>query len=254
MDCSEARRVLYPNPAQAETTIARAEALEHLDSCAACAEEMRRGEAWGAILRERLPHEEAPEALRDSLHRMATDETPAMRPGRRLTRRALPAAIAAGAAGAWWLLHPRSDGFFRQVCEDHAKYLAGQSEISSADPAAIEAWFQDQTGFAVHVPRFEQASLRGGRLCFLRGKRAALVFYRRRERPVSLFQFTAEEVDLRELERSVIDGAPIWRGSFQGFNVTAFEQRGMIYALVSDLRESELLQLASAAQAQSRGR
>lgn len=253
MTCSEAGRVLYPNPEQAESTIARAEALEHLASCATCAEEMRRSVAWGALLRERLPHEEAPESLRESLHRMATDETPATRPGR-LTRRALPAAIVAGAAGAWWLLYPRSDGFFRQVCEDHAKYLAGQSEISSADPAAIEAWFQDQTGFAVHVPRFEQASLRGGRLCFLRGKRAALVFYRRRERPVSLFQFPAEDVNLRELEHSVIDGAPVWRGSYQGFNVTAFEQRGMIYTLVSDLRESELLQLASAAQAQSRGR
>ncbi|MBI3698529.1 MAG: hypothetical protein HY238_27270 [Acidobacteria bacterium] len=60
-------------------------------------------------------------------------------------------------------------------------------------------------------------------------------------------------MNLAALDRWEVDGAPIWRASMKGYSLAAFEQRGVVYALVSDLRESELLELASAAQVKARG-
>jgi len=146
-----------------------------------------------------------------------------------------------------------SASFFSDICRDHARYLSGQADVQSAEPEVVETWLRQQTKYAVQVPSLQDATLLGGRLCHLREKPAALVFYRKRERPLSLFQFSEDGVNLRALNRSVIEGTPIWRGSFHGYNVAAFPQRGLIFVLVSDLREGELLELASEARAQARG-
>src|SRR5215831_13754780 len=84
------------------------------------------------------------------------------------------------------------------------------------------------------------------RLCALKQHKAALVFYRKRGRTVSLFQKNASGINLYSLDHEVIDGRSIWRGSFDGYNLAAFEDRNVVYVLVSDLRESELLEMASA--------
>jgi hypothetical protein len=97
------------------------------------------------------------------------------------------------------------------------------------------------------VPQYEGAELLGSRLCFLKKHKAALVFYRKDGHPVSLFQMSAHGVNLSALDRSVIDGVPVWHKSVNGFSIVAFERRGVVWALVSDLHESELLELASAA-------
>jgi len=137
--------------------------------------------------------------------------------------------------------------FFQDVCQDHMRYLQGQAQVASDRPSEIESWFRGKAEFAVTVPPIENAELRGGRLCFLKGKKAALIFYNRRGRPVSLFQFTATGVRLNALNKQVIDGAALWRMSWNGYTVVLFESRGIISAFVSDVQESELLHMASAA-------
>jgi anti-sigma factor RsiW len=170
-------------------------------------------------------------------------------------RRVLTAALVAVVLlpTGWLAYEVSSQRFFEHVCEDHAKYLNADSQVRSPDPSVIESWFRDKTEFGVRVPTFESASLVGGRLCFLKKRKAALIFYRKHDRTVSLFQFNGSGLSLHSLDRAVIDGVPIWRASFKGFSLAAFQHRGVIYVLVSDLRESELLEMASAAQAESRG-
>src|SRR5262249_54711587 len=146
---------------------------------------------------------------------------------------------------AWLAYRNRSAGIFREACLDHGKYLNAESEIPSSNPAVIESWFRSKTDYAVRVPPFESAELVGARLCFLKQRKAALVFYRKPGRTVSLFQFDASGINLRSLDHEVIDGRSIWRGSFSGYSLAAFEDRNVVYVLVSDLRESELLEMAS---------
>jgi anti-sigma factor RsiW len=174
--------------------------------------------------------------------------------GNLVTRRsaALTAAgLALAAVPAMWLAYRNhSVAIFREACLDHGKYLNTESEIPSSNPMVIESWFRRKTDYAVRVPSFESAELVGARLCFLKQHKAALVFYRKRGRTVSLFQLDASGISLRSLDHEVIDGRSISRGSFGGYSLAAFEDRNVAYVLVSDLRESELLEMASAAQSQ----
>ncbi len=151
--------------------------------------------------------------------------------------------------GYWW----SSRQLFRTVLEDHTRYLQAESQLSSSNSEELESWFRDKTDFGVRVPALDSAQLLGGRLCFLKSRKAALVFYRQGGRPVSLFQLNGRDVSLAALKQAEIDGSAFGRMSFEGYSLAAFEQRGVVYVVVSDLRESELLNLASAIQVKSRG-
>jgi len=164
-----------------------------------------------------------------------------------MRKTAAAAAVVVVGLTTWWLYHVPSQRFFEEVCNDHAKYLDAQSQLPSSDPASIETWFRDKAEVGVHVPKLENADLLGSRLCSLKEHRAALIFYRLQGRPVSLFQLSASGVSLSALNRSVIDGSPIWHKSFNGYSLVAFESRGVITVLVSDLQEGELLPLALSA-------
>ena len=256
MTCSQTRKILYPEPAKAETTTEYAEAAQHARGCPECARYFQEQRRWAQLLKEKAGTGQAPESLRKKVAAVVSrdrDVTP--RIGFRRRRLALLAVlvIAAVIPAAWWAWYEPSVSFFSDICRDHARYLDGRAGVQSGEPEVVESWLRQQTKYAVRVPSLEGTTLLGGRLCHLREKPAALVFYRKRDRAVSLFQFSEDGVNLRALNRSVIEGAPIWRGSFHGYNVAAFPRRGLIFVLVSDLRESELLELASEAQAQSRG-
>lgn len=259
MNCSHARKILYPEPTKCEVTIEHAAAQMHVHECSACNRYFREQTEWSQLLKEKVGTEEAPEPLREQVQKAIARHRETPPQGRiQRRRRALVAALAAvmflpAAWLAWQAVKAPSASLLQDLCKDHANYLSERREVESSEPEVIESWLRQKTRYAVHVPAFEDTELLGGRLCFLRGRQAALVFYRKSDRPVSLFQFSEEGVRLRTLNQSVIEGVPIWHGAFQGYNVVAFAQRGMIYALVSDLRESELLQLASEAQVQSRG-
>jgi anti-sigma factor RsiW len=175
-------------------------------------------------------------------------------PSQRVRRWVVAAGVLLALAPALWLAaHIRSRLLFQAMCEDHAKFMNAESQSPSSDTGQIESWFRGKTDFSVRVPALANADLVGGRLCFLRGRKAALIVYRRQSRPVSLFQLNSRGVSLAALDRWEVDGAPMWRASWKGYSLAAFQQRGVVYALVSDLRESELLELASAAQIQARG-
>ena len=255
MNCSQARKILYPEPAKSEVTTEHAAASQHARECPDCDAYFQEQRQWSQLLKEKAGIEKAPDALRKQVEGAVSPRE--AKPGvwARGRRLALLAGlvIAVVLPAAWWLWYEPSASFFSDMCQDHARYLSGQADVQSAEPEVVETWLRQQTKYAVQVPSLQDATLLGGRLCHLREKPAALVFYRKRERPVSLFQFSEDGVDLRALDRSVIEGAPIWRGSFHGYNVAAFPQRGLIFALVSDLREGELLELASDARAQARG-
>lgn len=250
MNCSEVRHTLYPTPDKSLVTIETAQALAHLRECDSCQAHFEAQTEWARILHEKLPCELAPASLQARIANLAERRQssrfywPHTRPARTAV-----AALALLVVGflAWWTYRIPSQRFFEELCEDHAKYLSAESQLQSNDPAAIEAWFLGQAGFGVRVPKLENTELLGSRLCFLKRRKAALIFYRRQGRPVSLFELSESDVSLSALNRMVIDGSPIWHKSLNGYSLVAFENRGVVSMLVSDLRESELLALALAA-------
>jgi hypothetical protein len=252
MNCSQARKILYPAPAKSAATIETARAMEHVRECAQCRRYFESQTEWSRLLKEKVGTEPAPASLQERVSNLIEKNRASRSPGRGQAqrRRAIVATLIAAVAlaAAWLIYRLPSQRLFQTIVEDHARYLNADSQVRSPDPAAIESWFRNKTDFGVRVPALESAELMGARLCFLKQRKAALVFYRKRGRTVSLFQFDSSGVSLLALDQAVIDGVPIWRTSFHGYSLAAFRHRGVIYVLVSDLRESELLELASAAE------
>jgi len=231
-------------------TIDTAEATSHLRECDQCRAFFASQTEWSSTLHEKLEVEMAPEPLRERVAKLVQKRQrsrahwPFEGP---MKKTAVAAAVIVVGLTAWGLYQMPSQRFFEEVCNDHAKYLDAESQLPSSDPATIESWFRDKAEVGVHVPKLENADLLGSRLCSLKEHRAALIFYRLQDRPVSLFQLSASGVSLSALDRSMIDGSPIWHKSFNGYSLVAFESRGVITVLVSDLQEGELLPLALSA-------
>ena len=252
MNCSAARKTIYPSPDRCVLSVETAEALEHARQCPECRRYFETQAEWSRLLRVKAGTEPAPERLRERIAGEIESRQRTQGPGRR--RAILAAALVLACLPALWLAHRiPSQLLFLALCQDHTKYMNADSQLRSSDRAEIESWFRDKTEFGVRVPPLEAAEMLGSRLCLLRGKKAALVFYRQQGRPISLFQINSRDVSLAALDRWEVDGAELWRASFKGYSVAAFEQRGVVYILISDLRESELLRLASAARVKAQG-
>jgi hypothetical protein len=251
MNCSEARNTLFPCPEKALVTIETPAAMDHLRDCEACQGFFEQQRKWSSALRAKAGTGTAPDALRERMARLIerhrTAKIPLLNTRRRVLIASAAAVLTVAFSLSWLASRMPSQVLFQEMCTDHAKYLDAQSQLPSSDPAAIESWFRDKAEFRVHVPTLDSADLLGGRLCSLKGHRAALIFYRKQGRPVSLFELSQSGVSLSALDRSVIDGSPIWHKSFNGYSLVAFENRGVVTVIVSDLQEGELLPLALAA-------
>src|SRR5712692_9435934 len=161
------------------------------------------------------------------MSRLQTQCAPASAP--RSIRDAAARAVILGATSIWIYSRLHSASFFEEVCADHSKYLRAQAQLASADPGQVEAWFRDKAEFSIHVPAYENAQLLGGRLCFLKKHKAALVFYRKGGHPVALFELDASGVNLSALTRSEMDGARFWHSEFNGYSLIGFQERGVLY-------------------------
>ncbi|MFN8006802.1 MAG: hypothetical protein U0V70_07235 [Terriglobia bacterium] len=231
-------------------------ALEHLHDCFECQEHFRAQTEWSETFKKKLVSEVVPQRLHTEIlgqinKRLTSRPFSLLWPVRK--RMVIVTVLVFCLVGGWFSYWWSSQQLFRTVLEDHARYLQAQSQVNSSNPEEIESWFRDKTDFGVRVPAVDSAQLLGGRLCFLKKRKAALVFYRKEGRTVSLFQLNARGISLAALKQAEIDGSILWRTSSQGYSLAAFEQRGVLFVVVSDLRESELLNLASAMQVISHG-
>jgi len=248
MNCSQVRTVLFPTPDRALVTIETPGAMNHVRDCQACQAFFEHQQEFSRTLRAKAGVEPAPDALRERVTRLIERHGPRdLLVSRRFLTAVAAITLAVGLGAMWFAWGLPSRELFQELCQDHAKYLEAQSQLPSSDPAVIESWFRDKAEFGVHVPLLDKTDLLGSRLCFLKRRKAALIFYRKDSRPVSLFELSRSEVSLSYLDRSMIDGSPIWHKSFNGYSLVAFENRGVVSVFVSDLREDELLPLALAA-------
>ena len=234
-----------------------ADASRHVAACEECQLYFKDQETFSTDLRTASPSVPASDALRQ---RVSAEIERHWRPqparNKFNSRRAGVLVASAGlalASGffAWFLPGSPSRDFFNELCADHSKYLDAQSQIRTEHPETIEHWFRDKTGFRVNVPRSPETQLLGARLCFLKKHRAALIFFRKEGHPISLFELSSSEVNLQALKHSVIDATEVWHDSINGYSLVAIQKQGVVSILVSDLRESDLLGLASAVRSDS---
>jgi predicted anti-sigma-YlaC factor YlaD len=86
VNCSEARKALYPTPDRCVLTIEAAGALEHLQECPDCRRYFQDQAEWSRILREKVGSEVAPEPLQQRIAG-AVEKLQTGRTARKLWRR-----------------------------------------------------------------------------------------------------------------------------------------------------------------------
>lgn len=231
-----------------------AEVRVHLQACSACAEVARIHESYRAAMsRAALA---APHALHDAIRRTLAEEPREGRWARAFhDPRAVATAAAAVGAAVWFLAGGLSHPLFRRphsLIEDgvalHARALP--LDYAASDVSAAQRWLEGKVDFGVHIPRLGQGQVQGVRLSNLHAHQAAMVTYtmpRSDGRRVSLLIVDDPEQQMAGAARRIAD-REVWLSQARGFNVASWRNDEVVYSLISDLGEADVLALVQSAE------
>lgn len=136
--------------------------------------------------------------------------------------------------------------FALMAADTHLRITSRQLplEIRSADPQEISDWFTNKVRFSVKLPNYQESSgqeklytLEGARLVGLEKDYAAYVVYRMKDRPISLVITSDSVAKISGGEEIASKGLLFHYNAIDGLKVITWSDRGLTYALVSDLEE-----------------
>jgi anti-sigma factor RsiW len=247
---------------------------EHLKSCKSCADVVANERRFLESVREARPLYPAPPELRVRAEEILDSARPPHSAPSELRRRvqrsiwqatrrtfhldARRSVVAVGATiavvivtGLWYatqrksIVSPPSE-FALMAVDTHLRHLRGQLpfEVASESPQTISSWFAGKVPFSVTLPNYQESSgqdrlyrLEGARLVGFKNDYAAYVAYRMSERPISLV-VTSDSVATASGGESIVSkGIAFHYDSIDGLKVITWSDRGLTYALVSDLEE-----------------
>ena len=237
----------------------------HLAGCESCAAIFTRELNFLNAVRESAPLHVAPPELRAKVLKI-------LREGQRVS--GIPAAaesrprrasrvswLMAAAAALLLLLLPllvwrikhstvpavRAPSSFALMAADtHLRHVRGQLplETESDDPQKISSWFLNKVNFSVKLPNYQESSgqeklytLEGARLVGYEKDYAAYVAYRMKDRPISLVITSDSVARPSGGEEIQARGLTFHYNAIDGLKVLTWSDRGLTYALVSDLEE-----------------
>jgi hypothetical protein len=140
---------------------------------------------------------------------------------------------------------PPSD-FALMAIDTHERHQRGQLplEITSDAPRDISAWFAGKVPFSLELPNYQELSgqeklyeLEGARLVGYKSDYAAYVAYQMQMRPISLLVTSDTVAQPSGGEEIASKGISFHYDSIGGLKVITWSDRGLTYALVSDLEE-----------------
>jgi anti-sigma factor RsiW len=141
---------------------------------------------------------------------------------------------------------PGPSNFALMAAETHLRHTRGQLplEIASSGPERISEWFANKVSFSVKLPNYQESSgqeklyrLEGARLVGYKDDYAAYVAYQMRTRPISLVITSDAVAQPSGGEEIKAKGLTFHYDAIQGLKVITWSDRGLTYALVSDLDE-----------------
>lgn len=140
----------------------------------------------------------------------------------------------------------RLSEFARMAADVHIRHIQGQLplEISSDVPEQISNWFNGKVPFVLRLPNYQEASgqeklyqLEGARLVGFKNDYAAYIAYQMKTRPISLVVTSQSVAQPSAGEEIQASGILFHFNSINGLKVITWSDRGLTYALVSDLEE-----------------
>lgn len=233
----------------------RDEVTAHLGACAACAHTVRIQRSLKGAVRRSGGEHPAPAALRETLRLRLAEEVPQGR-WARVLREPRGVALSAAAVGAavWFLAGGLRHPLFARspLLEDgvamHARALP--LDYTGSDVSGAQRWLEGKIDFGARLPRFPQGpQLQGVRLSHLNSRQAAVVSYTVPEgdRRVSLVIVDDPEPVLPGVSRRIAD-RDVWVSRSRGYNVASWRRDEIVYSLISDLDERDVLALVQSAE------
>ena len=241
----------------------RATVEAHLSECEACAGFFARELKLLEAVRKSGPLHEASPELRDKVRQILSEgrRVPAVEqiPVRRGPSFTWVARIAAGLLVLLlpvlvWYIVKQSDpvasgpsSFALKAAETHLSHVRGELPLeieAPDDPQKVSSWFANKVKFSVQLPNYQESSgqeklytLEGARLVAYQNDYAAYVAYRMKDRPISLV-ITSESVAKPSGGEEIASrGLRFHYNAIKGLKVITWSDRGLTYALVSDLEE-----------------
>ena len=132
------------------------------------------------------------------------------------------------------------------AAETHLRHMRGQLplEMESTSPQDISAWFSNKVNFSVRLPNYQESSgqeklytLEGARLVGYQNDYAAYVAYQMTDRHISLVITSDSVAKPSGGEEIAARGLTFHYNAIDGLKVLTWSDRGLTYALVSDLDE-----------------
>ena len=230
----------------------------HLQECASCASIFERELSFIKAIRESGPLHVAPPELRAKVQQTLNGPPQAvvapLKSRSRLTWGLaiaaalvvliLPLVIWRGMSNTNRADEPSS--FALMAAETHLRRTRGQLplEVETAAPQRISEWFGNKVNFSVKLPNYQEISgqeklytLEGARLVGYKDDYAAYVAYRMKARPISLVITSDSVVKPSGGEVIPAKGLTFHYNAIHGLKVLTWSDRGLTYALVSDLEE-----------------
>jgi anti-sigma factor RsiW len=233
-----------------------AEVKAHLAGCEACAREVRIQESYKTAA-ERA-NVDAPHQLYQTVRERLAAEPHKGRWGRALRDpRAVGIAAAVVGTAAWFLAGGLTHPIWqspRSYVDDgvalHARALP--LDYTASDVGSAQRWLSEKLDFGVRIPRFSKQGphLEGVRLSQVRSRQAAVVTYtvpQGNGRRVSLLIVDDPEPQLQGNARRIAD-REIWLSRARGFNIASWRNDEIVYSLISDLDEKDILALVASAE------
>ena len=242
-----------------------AELTKHLDSCMRCRAVFQSERAFLESLRGVRVLQTAGPELRnrskeilenaDAISSITTSASYKQKNPWRRARYLVPVAavlLLALAAGVWKVLitvrprQARLSEFARMAADNHMRYIQGQLplEISSDVPETISNWFNGKVPFVLRLPNYQEVSgqeklyqLEGARLVGYKNDYAAYLAYHMGTRAISLVATSEAVARPAGGEEILADNITFHFNSIDGLKVITWSDRGLTYALVSDLEE-----------------
>lgn len=242
---------------------------KHLSKCEPCRLLLQNERELLEVVRKTPRLYVASKALRTRIEKLLDDliaqpsqpqHAPALRWRRNVATFGFGSLVAAAAVivfllypGGWLVTREQSETLYRgpsqfalMAADTHLRHLRGQLplEIASEAPQRISYWFNDKLPFSVKLPNYQESSgqeklykLEGARLVGYKNDYAAYVAYQMRQRPISLV-ITSNAVALPSGGQEIVaKGLTFHYDSINGLKVLTWSDRGLTYALVSDLEE-----------------
>jgi anti-sigma factor RsiW len=235
----------------------------HLADCESCAALFARELNFLKAVRESATVHVAPPELRAKVQKILSDgpKVASVAEVSRPRRASRVSWLVAAAAALLLLLLPlvvwrinrqsnipalKASSFALMAADHHLRHMRGQLplEMETENPQQISSWFLNKVNFSVKLPNYQESSgqdklytLEGARLVGYQNDYAAYVAYRMKDRPISLVITSDSVARPSGGEEIQARGLTFHYNAIDGLKVLTWSDRGLTYALVSDLEE-----------------